>query len=112
MKNNFDSSRFGVKFWLGAAALLSVLALLHITIVTVQAISKHADFWVLSGFSGLLAVTIAWVACLGSYRRIRTSAVRSGASEDLLLDIQYWSAMTLAMMCAAINLLLVGLSPQ
>lgn len=106
MPNNFGPSRFGVKFWLASAAVLSTLVIADATIITVQAKSRHVDFWILGGINRFLAVALTWSTWFGGRRQIRGSAVRSGASQELLLSIDYWSSMTLSMVCVALAMVL------
>ena len=108
MANDGRPSRFGVKFWLASATLLSVLSLLDVLIMTAQAKASHADFWLLHGVARFMAVVIVWGAYIQSYRRIRNAAVETGAPEGLLLTIRYWSASALAITCAGIMWLITN----
>ena len=108
MENSFGPSRFGVKFWIGAAALLSVTCLLDLAIITAHAKARHADFWLINGAIRFMALAIVWGACIQCYRQIRKAAMKSSASEDLALNIQYWTAMTLSSACVALGLLIVS----
>ena len=106
MTNNWAPSQFGVKFWLGSAALLSLVDLCLTVIMTIHGRSQHADWWILTGLSRLLAVLLPWSASLANYRRIRAVAIEAHASGEGLLAIQFSSAMTLLVMCAAVSMLL------
>ncbi len=106
MTNNWAPSQFGVKFWLGAAALLSLVDLCLTVIITVQAGTQHANWWILTGLTRFIALLLPWGASFGNYRRVRAVAIEANASGEGLLAIQFSSAMTLLVMCAAVSMLL------
>jgi hypothetical protein len=107
VRKNWKPSRFGVKFWMGSSVLLSILYILDAAILFAHADRQLVDWW-LGGVNRFLAILITWGASFVNYRRIRFAAVKSGASEDLLLMIQYSCAMTLSFMCVVVIILLIA----
>jgi hypothetical protein len=108
MPHKFDATQFAVKFWLGAAALTSAIAIFLSIVLTVHAKSQHVDWWALYGTSRLMAITLPWAASVGNYRRTKAIAAGSSGQEGGLIAIPYSNAFMLSQACTALVMVLVA----